>query len=257
MRRCGIDAWKNNDVPFGVRALQRGIEVEGVWTSRTNITDCSQVASSATLIGELVDVARGKDISSDAGFPLGQRDRHTSSSSTQEEPPVVNHPQLRSHIPVLSKPYPRDSSPLASAQVLETADVPTRSKARYCSTNTNTNNVRGPHHDPLIPPTKVISSKRTAGRYHKSSAPRTSKEPQMQRQTYIKPSRRTQRPSEGLETLPTRLLGAREDLQPHSQREKDGTQPREAKNDHRLGTQDARTKLRKKQQKLEREYRCN
>lgn len=36
-------------MPFGVRAIERGVEVEGIWVAGSRSTDTSQIASSATL----------------------------------------------------------------------------------------------------------------------------------------------------------------------------------------------------------------
>lgn len=52
MRYCGINARGITDIPFGVRAIQSGIEVEGIWISRPNTPGSSRAASSPTLIGD-------------------------------------------------------------------------------------------------------------------------------------------------------------------------------------------------------------
>ncbi|KAH0499126.1 hypothetical protein TgHK011_006342 [Trichoderma gracile] len=67
MRYCGINARGITDIPFGVRAIQSGIEVEGIWISRPNTPDASHVtASSPTLIGDLTD-ARAKGMGKGKG----------------------------------------------------------------------------------------------------------------------------------------------------------------------------------------------
>lgn len=52
MRYCGITARGITDIPFGVRAIQSGIEVEGIWISRPNTPGSSHAASSPTLVGD-------------------------------------------------------------------------------------------------------------------------------------------------------------------------------------------------------------
>lgn len=48
MRHCGIDAPPSlNEIPFGVRALESGVEVEGIWISRSNTPDGCHTPSSA------------------------------------------------------------------------------------------------------------------------------------------------------------------------------------------------------------------
>ncbi|KAF3075496.1 hypothetical protein CFAM422_002313 [Trichoderma lentiforme] len=95
MRYCGINARGINDIPFGVRAIQKGIQVEGIWISRPNTPDASHVTGSPTLIGDSTD-PRGKSkrkgkgkahyISVDVtetGMPSSSRETTpTSSSST-------------------------------------------------------------------------------------------------------------------------------------------------------------------------------
>ena len=52
MRRSGISAKRTNEIPFGVRALQSGIEVDGIWISRPatpNEIAAAKLASSTTL----------------------------------------------------------------------------------------------------------------------------------------------------------------------------------------------------------------
>ncbi|KAM4055098.1 hypothetical protein HRG_005907 [Hirsutella rhossiliensis] len=51
MRHCGIEALRTtNEIPFGVRALESGVEVEGIWISRSNTPDgCHTPASAAPM----------------------------------------------------------------------------------------------------------------------------------------------------------------------------------------------------------------
>ncbi|KAG9257970.1 uncharacterized protein F5Z01DRAFT_312113 [Emericellopsis atlantica] len=65
---CGIESWKSDAIPFGVRALQSGIEVEGIWISRPDPSDTSLVASAATFMEDQLDhltepKARTRDVS--------------------------------------------------------------------------------------------------------------------------------------------------------------------------------------------------
>ncbi|RFU78044.1 hypothetical protein TARUN_4200 [Trichoderma arundinaceum] len=52
MRYCGINARGITDIPFGVRAIQSGIQVEGIWISRPNTPSTSHATPSPTLIGD-------------------------------------------------------------------------------------------------------------------------------------------------------------------------------------------------------------
>lgn len=50
MKHCGIRHLSYSNVPFGVRAIERGVEVDGIWIASTGTAETSQVASTATLI---------------------------------------------------------------------------------------------------------------------------------------------------------------------------------------------------------------
>lgn len=71
MRHCGIDSLGINEIPFGVRALESGVEVEGIWVSRSNTPDDSQIASSGTLMDEPTGKWKGKEKMVDKSPPNG------------------------------------------------------------------------------------------------------------------------------------------------------------------------------------------
>lgn len=52
MQRYGIEIPAVNDIPFGSRAIQSGIEVDDIWISRPNTPAASQRASCATIIDD-------------------------------------------------------------------------------------------------------------------------------------------------------------------------------------------------------------
>ncbi|KAI1273325.1 hypothetical protein F5Y07DRAFT_258344 [Xylaria sp. FL0933] len=67
LRKSGIPAGRRADIPFGVRAIQSGIEVEGIWISRPATpmeTRSSSKASSTTLDinSELTSQDKGKAV---------------------------------------------------------------------------------------------------------------------------------------------------------------------------------------------------
>ncbi|KAH0595645.1 hypothetical protein MHUMG1_06822 [Metarhizium humberi] len=47
MKHCGIRHMSYSNVPFGVRAIERGVEVEGIWIAGSRPAEASQTASSA------------------------------------------------------------------------------------------------------------------------------------------------------------------------------------------------------------------
>ncbi|KAK4178828.1 hypothetical protein QBC36DRAFT_323822 [Triangularia setosa] len=75
MRRSGLDTKRTNDIPFGVRAIQGGVEVDGIWISRPASQD---------------DPAATKLVSSSL--------TDTSQSSA---PPLVSQSSLESQRPLL------------------------------------------------------------------------------------------------------------------------------------------------------------
>ncbi|CAM1506991.1 Fc.00g066320.m01.CDS01 [Cosmosporella sp. VM-42] len=71
LSHCGVNAWRPPEIPFGVRAIQNGVEVEGIWISWPNTSDMSQVASSTlfgttTLIGDQTHLSKGKERMADS-----------------------------------------------------------------------------------------------------------------------------------------------------------------------------------------------
>lgn len=89
MRYCGINARGINDIPFGVRAIQSGIQVEGIWISRPNTPDTSHVTASPTLIGDRTDPrgkAKGKGKGKARYIPVEVTETAMSSSSCEATP---------------------------------------------------------------------------------------------------------------------------------------------------------------------------
>jgi hypothetical protein len=78
--RTGLNVRRESYIPFGVRAIQEGIEVDGIWISRpsTPFSDNpSQNASAATLVGDHDPYAKGKGKNTDS---------HSLASSSLKEP---------------------------------------------------------------------------------------------------------------------------------------------------------------------------
>ncbi|GKU00141.1 hypothetical protein FLAG1_07535 [Fusarium langsethiae] len=60
MSYCGIQNMRTPEIPFGIRAIQSGIEVEGIWISRPKSPESCQVTPSATLVGRRIRISKGK-----------------------------------------------------------------------------------------------------------------------------------------------------------------------------------------------------
>lgn len=61
MRKTGLPMKRANTVPFGIRALQSGVEVDGIWTARPTELG-GKLASSATLTSGQDSDSRGKGV---------------------------------------------------------------------------------------------------------------------------------------------------------------------------------------------------
>lgn len=92
VQRCGVDSLLINDIPFGVRAIQRGIEVDGIWISSPNTPDLSHIASSTTLIGEPTASLQCRETPSTKPRRNTSREHSTSVGSNTEEANKAHQP---------------------------------------------------------------------------------------------------------------------------------------------------------------------
>ncbi|KPM38076.1 hypothetical protein AK830_g8490 [Neonectria ditissima] len=65
---CGIDSLGPLEIPFGIRAIQNGVKVEGIWISRPNTPDFKQTVSPTTLVGHRIHSSKGKEKSASLGI---------------------------------------------------------------------------------------------------------------------------------------------------------------------------------------------
>ncbi|KOS19081.1 hypothetical protein ESCO_000991 [Escovopsis weberi] len=99
MRHCGIDTRAVNDIPFGVRAIQSGIEVEGIWISRPNTPEASKRNSAATLVAGSVGSNKGKGKAVDpAGLERPPRRLGSLSAAGSSEQTLRSSPLARGGI---------------------------------------------------------------------------------------------------------------------------------------------------------------
>ncbi|RYP07395.1 hypothetical protein DL764_002530 [Monosporascus ibericus] len=126
MRRSGVPVGKRVDIPFGVRAIQSGIEVDGIWISRPGTP-----VESETLIGS-VGEAKGKE----KAVPIsgGVRSPRTAVTEVQPTPGQSPTPSLLEHNEAVH-------APLRSIQVgPQSTYRPTH--APYHQSNTSTETTR-------------------------------------------------------------------------------------------------------------------
>lgn len=67
MSRCGIENMRAPEIPFGVRAILTGVEVEGIWISRPNSPGPCQLTPVATQVGRRIRISKGKGKMIDIG----------------------------------------------------------------------------------------------------------------------------------------------------------------------------------------------
>ncbi|KAH7181081.1 hypothetical protein DER46DRAFT_30506 [Fusarium sp. MPI-SDFR-AT-0072] len=67
MSRCGIENMRDPEIPFGVRAILSGVEVEGIWISRPNSPGPCQLTPVATQVGRRIRISKGKGKMIDIG----------------------------------------------------------------------------------------------------------------------------------------------------------------------------------------------
>ncbi|EWG37210.1 hypothetical protein FVEG_00915 [Fusarium verticillioides 7600] len=67
MSRCGIENMRAPEIPFGVRAILSGVEVEGIWISRPNSPGPCQLTPVATQVGRRIRISKGKGKMIDIG----------------------------------------------------------------------------------------------------------------------------------------------------------------------------------------------
>lgn len=124
VQRCGVNSLLVNEIPFGVRALQRGVEVEGIWISNSNTPELSQVASSTTLIGEDSAKSKGK---SRARNREASGDPSESTGSSTDEAARAEPPIPCPHIPVTTRLRCVAQPHFDSSDVQSTITAPLRS----------------------------------------------------------------------------------------------------------------------------------
>ncbi|PHH60057.1 hypothetical protein CDD81_2143 [Ophiocordyceps australis] len=97
MRCCGISAIGPSEIPFGVRALQSGVEVEGIWISQSN-TPTDSPRNSLMTLAKPKDKGKGRAV--DVGAPSA-----SSPLPMREERPSAAHAVASlASVPSLAEP---------------------------------------------------------------------------------------------------------------------------------------------------------
>ena len=111
-KRRGPGVPRADEVPFGIRALERGVEVEGVWVSRGNTPEPSiRNELNASSIWDFMpkmaaeqDVEKQEHVHQEQEKPLAPKHGHRSSGSTTD---VTMHTTSSSPLPVSAENLPK------------------------------------------------------------------------------------------------------------------------------------------------------
>lgn len=100
---------KGNDIPFGVRAIESGIEVDGVWISRSN-TPANSTPGSPALLANQGSIAPTPAAAAAAPPAQGTFDRSSAASDMSRlEIPQAAHGHPRASPRVMTSSYSRVS----------------------------------------------------------------------------------------------------------------------------------------------------
>jgi hypothetical protein len=121
IQRVGISIRKRPEIPFGVRAIQSGIEVDGIWISRPGTPNSQMLlgASSVTLTSE-TDLKGKSKMTSDMVTPSPNHSPSSSVFETSPSPP--RSPATGTQSTYRPKHAPRRSSSRAN-EVLNTSSL--------------------------------------------------------------------------------------------------------------------------------------
>lgn len=232
MRHCGIDAWGANEIPFGVRAIQSGIEVEGIWISRPYTPDFSRIASSTTLIGEPSDCGKAKGVWPEKTSRL-KRPRYASGSSTIDQT-LSEDPLLPHHSPVLvALNYPPSSSDDAPDSPDQHPFRPEPQVSSYVPTGLHKRRQPTEDAEPQPPNPFIMSSLAVESTVDGVHLPTGESLPCGNAEVFV--HRDTRRTNQGFEVPPADILGPRQELDPlRSDVPEEGIRDRQPKRRNKL-----------------------
>ncbi|KAK1757631.1 hypothetical protein QBC47DRAFT_162187 [Echria macrotheca] len=124
MRKTGLPLNRASDIPFGVRAIQSGVEVSGIWISRPvspNGSNTAKVATSVTVVN--LDAEKATDYSEDS------KPAHPVANQAETTPPKHN-PSNGSIFQRLNDAESTESSQTAAPPVSQFAAQPKRHMPR-------------------------------------------------------------------------------------------------------------------------------
>jgi hypothetical protein len=90
MSHCGIEALRRPEIPFGIRALQNGIQVEGIWISRPNTPESRHTTLPVTPVARSVNTPNGKGKMTDLSYSNSPRIRPAFKSPRTDYTPLLD-----------------------------------------------------------------------------------------------------------------------------------------------------------------------
>ncbi|KAI9171365.1 methyltransferase [Paramyrothecium foliicola] len=85
IRHCGTSSWGPDEIPFGVRALQKGVHVEGIWISQSDTPEISQIASTTTLVVDTTEMGKIESRRTNSNFKEPRRTGYASGSTSMDD----------------------------------------------------------------------------------------------------------------------------------------------------------------------------
>ncbi|PHH84896.1 hypothetical protein CDD83_1211 [Cordyceps sp. RAO-2017] len=206
MRHCGIQSLRVNEIPFGVRALESGVEVEGIWISRSNTPDDGLTPASSTHDFDEPAAGKGKQRMVVPGADHGPAAPANTRDTLAPSPRIV----------ATRAPAPGESSSSGasgsadvsspSAVPHRTSQIPVRSRAIRASHAT--------HRDGPLPQAETQPRLVVTGPLE--GANEASRDTALYGAAEVYANRQTRRANTGFEVLPAGVLGPRHELMTHT-----------------------------------------
>lgn len=174
MRRSGLPIGKRMDIPFGVRAIQSGIEVDGIWISRPGTpADSEGIGAASTLIGSVSELKGKEKVVPVTG---GLRTPTTAVIEVEPTPNQSPTPSLLDRNDPIYAPAPLRISHVGPQSTYR----PTHSSQRHLNTSTDTTRLgslpqfevasRAPRLETYIPTSSLSAEQNGAYRPMKRSS---------------------------------------------------------------------------------------
>lgn len=212
MRQCGLDIPGVDQIPFGVRAIKSGVEVEGIWISRPNTPELSQNAPSTVDLSrtepsnESQPRATGGSVQVEPSschvetdsrlqhFDVSSTMAHAHSSATAKSPklPLTGDSSLYESDPTSSVYSPAPNSPVRA--ITSSPDANDESTCTWSAADDETTHI------------DTATAVRFSSLWNIHS-------PTQYGSAEIYANRQTRRPNANFEVLPAGSLGARMELE--------------------------------------------